>query len=341
MANRTMRFGLVGVGKQGSNYPMFVKGSDLSQPLGEIVALADVDGETLRRVAAEMDVELTHCYADTTGMVNNESLDAVIVATPASVREPVITVLEAGKHVFCENPLSSDLKVANEILTMYSRCPDQIFTVNEQWLWLPGVQKIKKMVEDGVIGELKWVTIGGKGRDPVTELVLIGSHLLSVVIHFFTGRACDCVVSHEGQRADYEAIHCPLTLDLRTGDDDVERCYLQVDGSKGRVRAMGRFLESVYRHPEPYDSGAMMTGFGKWVPVEVPGVGSIKTGMESQAQADAEMNPTYWLMEQFVMACRGEAENPYPPDKYAPVVQAMETYRRKGLYESLALSEEE
>jgi len=91
--------------------------ADISGVQGEnIVALVDIDSNYLGRAAARFTSART--YADYREMIDKEAdnIDAVVVATadhnhaPASIR-----AIRAGKHVYCEKPLTHTVHEARVI----------------------------------------------------------------------------------------------------------------------------------------------------------------------------------------------------------------------------------
>jgi predicted dehydrogenase len=78
---------------------------------GRLIALADPDPAALAAAAAELSCERT--FADPLTAVGDDSVDAVVVASPTFTHASVATAaLEAGKHVLCEKPLASTLEQA-------------------------------------------------------------------------------------------------------------------------------------------------------------------------------------------------------------------------------------
>jgi len=191
------------------------------------------------------------------------------------------------------------------------------------------VKRVKEVTSLGEGGDIKWITIGGKGRKASEEMFLIGSHLISIVIQLFTGRVLSCTASQGGRKAEFTTLSdIPISLDLREEGYDVGRCFILIEGTCGRLRASGGFLEHVTQTTRPNDSCAETSMPPVWYQVGFLGgnLWVIRTGMESQAVVDSNMNPTFWLFEQFLKAVRGEADNPYPPKDFLAVSEAMEMY---------------
>ena len=74
-------------------------------PLAEVVAVADVIEE--RAQAAAKKFGIPSCYNSDDDLLNDERVDAAILALPAGVRTPIaFKALERGKHVILEKPVA-------------------------------------------------------------------------------------------------------------------------------------------------------------------------------------------------------------------------------------------
>ena len=97
-----VRIALVGLGAiaQTAHLPVLSKMRGVS-----VVALCDNDRVKARALAQRFGVENT--YPDIEDLLENEALDAVVIATPSHAHEPhVLSALRAGLHVMCERPFA-------------------------------------------------------------------------------------------------------------------------------------------------------------------------------------------------------------------------------------------
>ncbi len=98
-------------------------------------------------------------------LLENNSLDAVIVALPPSLHVPAVTkALSLGLHVLCEKPFGT---CANDALEMVLAAQQQkhVLAVNYQFRYEPGILELRRRLDRGEIGELRrvdvsWVTGG-------------------------------------------------------------------------------------------------------------------------------------------------------------------------------------
>ena len=73
--------------------------------------------------------------------------------TTALRADSVRLALAAGKHVYCEKPLSADSESARELAQMASRLGCKHGVVQDK-LFLPGLRKLKRVIESGFFGRI-------------------------------------------------------------------------------------------------------------------------------------------------------------------------------------------
>ena len=106
-----------------------------------------------RARAAALDHGIPAHLADYRELARNDTIDAVIVASPPHLHHAmVIAALEAGKHVVCEKPMARNLAEARDM----QRIADRVGTVamvNHQLRFLPIRMRIHELINEGYIGE--------------------------------------------------------------------------------------------------------------------------------------------------------------------------------------------
>jgi myo-inositol 2-dehydrogenase / D-chiro-inositol 1-dehydrogenase len=106
MADR-IRVGLAGLGRIGRIHAANLAGRC---PSAELACVVDLDAGVAREVAERLGVPWTTSWE---ALLGDASVDAVAVATPTgSHAELSVAAAGAGKHVFCEKPLSLDRPAA-------------------------------------------------------------------------------------------------------------------------------------------------------------------------------------------------------------------------------------
>jgi UDP-N-acetylglucosamine 3-dehydrogenase len=86
-----------------------------------------------------------------------EAVDAVIVATPPDFHRPVVeAAARAGKHVFCEKPLSTKLADADAMIAACDAA-EVVFQHGFVLRFYPVHELAQQMVDEGVIGDLVYI----------------------------------------------------------------------------------------------------------------------------------------------------------------------------------------
>ena len=67
--------------------------------------------------------------------------------------EAVKKAIIAGKHIYCEKPIAVDVKTAMELYELCTKAGVKNGVVQDK-LWLPGIIKIKRLIEQGFFGEI-------------------------------------------------------------------------------------------------------------------------------------------------------------------------------------------
>ena len=156
-ANDRIVIGGIGVGKQGSGLVRsFAK-------LGQMGAISDVYLPRAEHIAKEVGADSVH--QDYRGLLDRKDIDAVIVATPHHWHVKIaIEALQAGKHVFCQKPLSLTLEENQLARAAAEKFPNLQFFIGTQQrsqrdLFLRAVN----MVHKGLLGDITKVTVGING----------------------------------------------------------------------------------------------------------------------------------------------------------------------------------
>ena len=106
-ANDKLVIALIGCGGRGmSDATRF---SEL--PNVEVAAVCDVDDARRGAAAKSLNVEAGKAFSDMRQVLDDQSIDAVIVATPDHWHSPAsILACDAGKHVYVEKPISHNIR---------------------------------------------------------------------------------------------------------------------------------------------------------------------------------------------------------------------------------------
>lgn len=144
-----VKLGLIGCGAVGKKRAIQLAG-------GHLVGMCDLEESNYSEVAfnraklGHPRVLYTSNYMD---IINDHRIDAVIVSTPHStLTEITRAAMTAGKHVLVEKPVSGS---PEEIRKLFNDKPvGTVVQVGFNHRFHPAVDKAKKLVDSGIIGEV-------------------------------------------------------------------------------------------------------------------------------------------------------------------------------------------
>jgi predicted dehydrogenase len=175
----TARVGVAGLGYWGPN---LVRNFD---ELAELAWICDLDEELLGRFAGRY--PQARATGDFAEMLADETLDAVVVATPVPTHYALAKqALEAGKHVLVEKPPAMRAAEMDELVRMAAE-RDLVLMPGHLLLYHPGVLKLKELVDTGELGDVLCVYGNrqnlGIVRTNENALWSLGVHDLSVILY--------------------------------------------------------------------------------------------------------------------------------------------------------------
>jgi predicted dehydrogenase len=253
---KTVRWGILACGKIAKKFAADLKlvGD------GEFVAVASRDIERAKQFAAEYPAK--YIFGSYQELVNCDEVDAIYVASPHSHHhEHTMLCLNHGKAVLCEKAFSINQHQAKEMIDLARS--KKIFLMEALWTrFLPHYLKVREMISEGKLGELKGVlaNFGFKPPEPVSprlfESALGGGSLLDIGIYpvflaqsilgvpdsisakmdpALTGVDEQCSMVFHYKNGMTANLFSTLASNLETDAD--------IFGTKGRIRLTNRFYE--------------------------------------------------------------------------------------------------
>jgi predicted dehydrogenase len=130
----------------------------------EVVAVCDPTASQRDAAADALGVPVSHRFADHGDMWGAVSADAVLVATPPTMRTDIIAAASAnGVHVVCEKPIALTLSEADVVLA--AGAPGSI-TMCHNYLFFEEYAAAARLIAEGAIGSVETVLLQGLGANP-------------------------------------------------------------------------------------------------------------------------------------------------------------------------------
>ena len=174
----------------------------------------------------------------------DEEVEAVFVLTPNYMHYTItMDALRAGKHVFCEKPITVSYDLSVEMAEEAKR-QNKILNIGVCNRYNAGVEKLKNMIDNGELGKVYHIycsfrgcrSIPGLGGDFTTKSVSGGGILIDWGIHFLdialyllgnanlVSASCDayCELAKDMKSYKYKNMWAEDTMDVENGTNDVD-----------------------------------------------------------------------------------------------------------------------
>jgi len=153
IANRKIRFALVGCGRISANHFKSIK---QHAQRAELVGVCDIDSKALDAAVSETKAKP---YENLTGLLKDTDADTVILSTPSGLHtDQAIQIAASGRHIVTEKPMATRW---HDGLRMVKACDDanvRLFVVKQNRRNAT-LQLLKRAVEQGRFGRIYMVNI--------------------------------------------------------------------------------------------------------------------------------------------------------------------------------------
>lgn len=175
-----LRLGIAGLGYWGSNIARNLE----ALPGCELAWCCDTDPDKRDR-SLSAHPSARHA-ADLAEMLDDEALDAVVIATPVPTHAALAElVLTSGRHCFVEKPLACDVASAQRLVDCAAE-HDRTLMVGHLLAYHPALAALRNLCEAGELGELRYVYSQrlnlGKLRADENALWSLGAHDVSAIL---------------------------------------------------------------------------------------------------------------------------------------------------------------
>ena len=147
-----IRIGLVGYGFMGKMHAQCYAATGRAK----VAALADVEADRRGEAASKLGCQP---YESLQAMLENADIDAVDICTPTYLHEEhVIAAARAGRHIFCEKPLSLSVESCDAMIGAVEQAGVTMMVGQVVRFW-PEYAVIKQLVDSGEYGRVLWASL--------------------------------------------------------------------------------------------------------------------------------------------------------------------------------------
>ncbi|MPZ47970.1 MAG: hypothetical protein GEU75_01410 [Dehalococcoidia bacterium] len=204
MEGKPLRVGVVGV-----NFGAAVHIPGFQSEGVEVAAIVSRRRERAEEAAKKFGVP--EAMTDYTELLRRDDIDAVSIVTPVPLHhEMALAALDAGKHVICEKPFTTNQTLASEMWER-ARASGRTAMIAHEFRFASARMRVKELIDEGYIGEPRLTVMrlllggggrGGAGARPAGEIAPyaperdsaaqgagylwgLGSHYIDCLRHWF------------------------------------------------------------------------------------------------------------------------------------------------------------
>jgi len=176
-----IKIGVIGYGYWGPNLVR----NFMAAPGSAVMRVCDLRKERLSSLG-KLYPGLKTC-TDSSELINDPEIDAVIIATPVSSHfDLAMSALKAGKHVLVEKPLAAKSDQARKMVDE-ATARNLVLLVDHTFVYTDAVRKIRELISSGQLGEIYYydavrVNLGLFQHD-VNVIWDLAIHDLSIIDH--------------------------------------------------------------------------------------------------------------------------------------------------------------
>ena len=217
--NKKLSVGVVGCGYWGPNL------------IRNFRSLADCRLKSICDVSEDRLRHLRNLYPEVEAetkfetLLGDTALDAIVIATSVKHHFPMAKAsLLAGKHTFIEKPLASSLAQCEELVDLAKK-QGRILMVGHTFLYSPAVRKIKEIVDNGDIGDIRYISARrlnlGLFQKDINVAWDLAPHDISIILYIMQETP--------------SSINCRGTAHITPGIEDVTSMNLHFSDEKSAM----------------------------------------------------------------------------------------------------------
>lgn len=253
----TLNIGLLGAGRIGTVHAQTIV---QRVPGARLVAVADVNAAAAHTLAARFGV--ARAGADPAEIIQDASIDAVLICTSTDTHAPLIEdASRAGKHIFCEKPVSLSLEATDRALAV-ARAAGVKLQIGFNRRFDANYARVRRAIVEREIGNLHMLHI--ISRDPVPPPIayvkVSGGIFVDMMIHDF-----DMARFLTGSEPTEIYVQAAVRVDPAIGEaGDVDTAVVLMRFANGAIVTIDNSRKAVYGYDQRVEAfgsaGAIQSG---------------------------------------------------------------------------------
>ena len=286
--DKLVRVGVIGAGRIGK---IHARNLATQVPGARVDAIADPLLDAACQAAEQLHIPLA--TADYHEIMANPEIDAVAICSSTNTHaQMIVEAARAGKHIFCEKPISYDLAKIDEALDEVKKA-GVLFQVGFNRRFDPNFKKVREMVAEGKIGDLHILRITSRdpAPPPIEYVKVSGGIFFDMTIHDF-----DMARYLTGSEVEEIYVAGAVRVDPAIGEaGDIDTAVITLRFANGAIGTIDNSRKAVYG----YDQRVEVFGSGGMVAVanNMP-----DTHVYSSAEGVTSAKPLYFFLERYMQS---------------------------------------
>ena len=238
-----LNVGIIGAGRIGKVHAATVA---YRIPTARILAIADVNGEAARQVAAQFGIPTA--ADDPAAVLENKDIDAVLVCSSTDTHAKfTVAAAKAGKHIFCEKPIAHDLHEIDAALAAVAKAGVKL-QIGFNRRFDANFARVRQAIMAGEIGTpaLLHIISRDPAPPPVSYVKVSGGMFLDMTIHDF-----DMARFLIGAEVEEVYTQAGVTVDPAIGEaGDVDTAVIMLKYSNGVIGTIDNCRRASYGYDQ-------------------------------------------------------------------------------------------
>ncbi len=163
MGNVRLNVGVIGAGMIGKVHAEHLA---FRIPETKLVSIADINFPAVQELAEKLYV--SKAVKDYHELLVDPEVDAVAICSSTDTHAQIICeAAQAGKHIFCEKPISYDLKKIDEALDIVKKTGVKL-QIGFNRRFDPNFARVRRAILDGTVGDTHFIHIISRDPEPPT-----------------------------------------------------------------------------------------------------------------------------------------------------------------------------
>lgn len=283
-----LKIGIIGAGRIGK---VHLESISYHVKNATVTAMADpfMNEETEKLIRSYGVSKVTKDYKD---ILNDKDIDAVLVCSSTDTHAAIsIEAINAGKHVFCEKPVDHSIEKIQAVADALKEHPDIKFQVGFNRRFDHNFAAIRKVYDDGKIGEAHILKITSRDPEPPNPayIKVSGGIFLDMTIHDFD---MACFLTDSDVEELY--VNSAVLVDPAIGEQgDVDTAIITMKMANGALAVIDNSRKAAYG----YDQRAELFGSKGMVATSND---TVSSAVISNADGVTGEKPLFFFLERYM-----------------------------------------